>query len=193
MEKTAVTAADFRLFLCHLYFSDYYCYPPVLPKNNIALDAGCLSSLCFPSFASLDWAVSATPVRLTDTEPATPVTNEALLTLAHYLDCQAMMRQCEAILLTQVVEGERKKDSAAWRLWLVEKSLHWLQYSDRYNMQQVKKLYISVIVHADDIMKQNQYWEARKQWDKVLVLEIMEELMRAHQSLKVQANKRQRR
>ena len=32
-----VTAADFRLFLCHLYFASHYCYPSFLPPTKVYL------------------------------------------------------------------------------------------------------------------------------------------------------------
>ena len=38
VEQTPVTAADFRLFLYHLYFSQHYCCPPYLPKTDIDLN-----------------------------------------------------------------------------------------------------------------------------------------------------------
>ena len=38
VEQTPVTAANFRLFLCHLCFASLYCYPPWLPSNDIDLD-----------------------------------------------------------------------------------------------------------------------------------------------------------
>ena len=33
------------------------------------------------------------------------VSDESLLTLAHYLDCTAMMAQCEAVLMALVEDG----------------------------------------------------------------------------------------
>ena len=62
--KTAVTAADFRLFLCHLYFSQHYRYPPYLPQTDIDLDTDS-PPLChtFPPSTSLDWCTASSPLR----------------------------------------------------------------------------------------------------------------------------------
>ena len=38
VDKDDVDADDFELFLCHLYFSAHYCYPPCLPKTDIDLE-----------------------------------------------------------------------------------------------------------------------------------------------------------
>lgn len=102
MSGDIVTAADFRLFLCHLYFSNHYRYPPYLPKTDIDLDADSLPSLSitFPLIPSLDWSASS-PLRFT-ADGTKYSYNEPLLMLAYYLDCKHVAEQCEAVMLTKV-------------------------------------------------------------------------------------------
>ena len=78
VEKTPVTADDFRLFLCHLYFSSHYCYPPYLPSADLDLSSDTpsltvdfsspaleivsvpLLDLNFPPVPSIDWSDDST-------------------------------------------------------------------------------------------------------------------------------------
>ena len=107
-----ITADDFRPFLCHLYFASHYCYPPFLPKTDINLDTSPSPlSLTFPDVPSIDWSDESTQLRfIADSDRF--VRNEALLTLAYYFDCAALMRQCETILMTKATYGHMNEDSA---------------------------------------------------------------------------------
>ena len=110
VEKTPVTAADFRLFLCHLYFCSHYCYPPYLPQDDIDLNSAAplslsfppvvavyvARSLSFPAISSIDWSVESPQLRSSDGECKVLVHNEALLTLAYYFDCAAMLQGRQA-------------------------------------------------------------------------------------------------
>ena len=169
-----VTAAEFREFLCHLYFSAHYCYPPFSPKTHVDL---CADSppLCitFPAITSLDWVGATSPMRsFVDKDGKTKLEyNESLLTLAHYFDCGAMTQQCEAVLLTMVEWAGKKQKSA----WLRREGVHWLLYADRYKLARWKHACISVIAAADDSVLQEEWYKTAKlQWSIALVTEIME-------------------
>ena len=111
VEGMAVTAADFRLFLCHLYFASHYRSPPYLPKTDIDLAADAVPlSLHFPPVRTIDWSDESPQLRTTEDGRCSQ--NEALLTLAYYLDCAAMMQQCEAVLLTQIEYGKENGENA---------------------------------------------------------------------------------
>ena len=174
--ETSVTAAHFELFLCHLYFSAHYCYPPYLPRTDIDLDSDPPPlSHNFPPVTSLDWSDDS-PLRSAEGEGNYWAYNEPLLTLAHYLDCAAMMRQCEAVLLTKVARSETQ---SAPTMGLIKSSVLWLQYSDRYHLHRYKRECIAVIAEADKSMLETGQWKrAKSRWDKALVLQVLEARVR---------------
>ena len=172
VENEPVTAADFRLFLCHLYFASHYRYPPYLPKTDIDLeleaDSAPLSLEFPPPPPSLEWCEGGTPMRSPNNR--SPKSYDSLLTLAHYLDCAAMMKQCEAVLLTKVKGYERITS-----VQLAGKCAMWLQFAHRYNLRQWKAICLHVIAAAEsNILLNKDYKSAKAKWDKELVLEILE-------------------
>ena len=169
--QTAVTAVDFDYFLRHLYFSSHYCYPPLLPKTDIDLDADFPPlSQTFPPITSLDWCSELTPLRLTDGDDNAGVEiilNEALLTLAHYLDCAAMMRQCEAVILTDVEYGS------------VTDCLLWLPLCEQYHLEKAKQAVIDIVAADNELLEKKEFKEAKQKLDKGLVIEILERALRS--------------
>ena len=167
VEQTAVTAADFRLFLCHLYFSAHYCYPPHLPKTDIDLDTETPPvSLSFSPITSLKWC-DESPLRSFDGDESGLISHESLLTLAYYLDCAAMMAQCETVLMTQVEEG---KDDIEW---LISESLRSLKCADRYHLSKYKKACIEVFAADPRLLDREEYEKVRETWDKALMEEVI--------------------
>ena len=168
--ETVVTAACFDLFLRHLYFSAHYCYPPYLPKTDVELSADPSPlSHTFPPITSLEWGVNC-PLRCTDVADTDLDSRESLLCLAHYLDCAAMITQCEAVLLTKVA-------GSGWEhtLWLATHSVQWLLLCDRYKLDKAKKACIAAIaVEAKHVLDTDAYKLDKQKWDKALVLEVME-------------------
>lgn len=114
-----VTADDFRLFLCHLHFASHYCYPPYLPKTDINLDTAVVDDhptcLQFTSVTHLDMSDQSTQMRFVDDTSNAVDFNEALLTLAQYLRCAAMVRQCETMLL--LASSPTSTDDIPWLPW----------------------------------------------------------------------------
>ena len=171
VEKIAATADDFDVFLRHLHFGLHYCYPLFLPKTDIDLGADFLPvSLHFPAITSLDWTTATTPLRLSaDSEFLSR--NESLLTLAHYLDCGAMMKQCEEMMLTIVEYGERTKQ----KTWAAGTGASWLLFAERYRLDRVKKMCLAVVAAADkDILQNEKYKRAKLTWDSTLMAEVLE-------------------
>ena len=180
VQKKPVTAAHFRLFLCHLYFSSHYSYPPFLPKADVDLDADTLpTSLAFPPVASLDWGIDSTPLRFADDASGDSATKkvwkEALLMLAHYLDCAQMMQHCEAVLLTMVNYGAEERTS----LWLAKICVPWLRFADRYGLKQWRAACVSAIANApDSLLAEDKYKKARKKWSRAMLIDVMEAAIR---------------
>lgn len=174
-----VTAASFRLFLCHLYFGSHYCYPPLLPKTDIDLEAADPRpvSLHFPAVTSLDWSNKSPQLRFATKERKFYQWDESPLTLAHYLDCPAVLKQCEAVMLTQVEWAEKVKQGG----WLTDNCLRWLPYADRYSLQRWKQAFIEVIAADRELLQRERYQQAKQEWDRGLLIEIMEALVRSKQ------------
>ena len=171
VEKQTVTVADLRLFLCHLYFSSHYCHPPFLPKTDVDLATPSPPlSLHFAAVLSLDWSDRGSPLRSThDGEHF--ARNEALLTLAYYLDCAAMMRQCQAVLLTKVQYAKQSEEGG----WLAGQCLEWLPYADRYSLRQWRAECIRIIAMLADhpaLPKLAEYRRAKRTWHPALWLEV---------------------
>ena len=163
IERTPATAADFCLFLCHLYFASHYCYPPFLPKTDIELTTNSVPlTLDFTAVPWIDWSDAIPRLRTTDDELF--VLNESLLTLAYYFDCAAMMRQCDAVLLTKVADGEDSEDST----WLTEQCLEWLPYADRYNLHRWKGACCRIIAAHKNVSSLDGYQKARQMWQPAL-------------------------
>ena len=193
VEKTAVTAADFRLFLCYLYFSAHYCYPPFLPKTDVALGGDEAEadttifpvSLSFPPVPygqSIDWHESKV-LRLTD-KSGEPQSNEAVLTLAHYLDCTALMKQCDDVLVSKVMHFREMKAKAdgEWEEhecedWIVERCWHWLPYCDRYRLASAKEFFMSEVAEDQWAMSRHGYEVAKKTWERSLLVEVMDSII----------------
>ena len=178
--ETVVTADDFQLFLCHLYFSAHYCYPPFLPKTDIDLDAES-PPLCqtFPAVTSLDWSDKSPQLRISDEDGNRFAFNEALLTLAHYLECSAMMQQCETVLLTQ----EEWNKTVHNRAWLARSSLWWLLKAETYKLHKCRRACIRAIANApDSVREEDVYKSAKQQWDKEVLLEMVEAMQVSLQS-----------
>ena len=172
VEQKAVTAAEFELFLRHLYFSAHYCYPSYLPKTDIDLDADCAPlSLAFPPITLLNWYTGTTPLRV---NAGTFPRKEALLTLAHYLDCQALMAQCEAVLLKQVEVKGRVGDPA----WVTSSAWLILPLCHRYHLETAKNACVSVVAAQDGLLQREEFRNAKRWWDKELVMQIMEEALK---------------
>ena len=162
-----VDADDFCLFLCHLYFSSHYCYPPYLPLTDVDLDGDSPPlSQTFPPITSLDFE-SVETLRCSDGEYEF---NESLLTLAHYFDCAAMMAQCEIILLKQLEYGERTGD----HVWLVEVCFLWLPVADRYRLSKQRKACIHVLAADRGLLQRKEYQRAKQTWDRSLMADLME-------------------
>ena len=104
----AVRAKDFELFLRHFYFGAHYCYPPFLPRADVAFATPTVASLQFTPVPLLDWSTALSPVRFTTADGTIVEKREALLTLAQYLDCALMTAQCEAVLLLWLQYVERR-------------------------------------------------------------------------------------
>ena len=111
VEAGAVTAADFRLFLSHLYFGVQYCYPPYLPTSDVDLDEPPFVSLHFPILSWKEFgrcdrysALLESLLRQGGVDGSAKlfVCNGALLTLAHYLDCDQLVRRCDVVLLAML-------------------------------------------------------------------------------------------
>ena len=171
VEKKPATAKDFRLFPCHLYFASHYCYPPSLPKSDVDLAASSPPlSLHFPSIPSLDWSNTSPQLRFTNEDGKFTAENKSLLAIAYYLDCAAVMAQCEAVLMTMVEWGKKSKDSE----WIVTKSWFWLQHAARYKLVRAKGAFIRVIAADKGLLENERYKQAKQQWDKALLMEMME-------------------
>ena len=163
----AVTADDFRLFLCHLYFSDHYCYPPHLPDTDVDLDEDAPPiSLDFPALKSLRWD-DDTPLRVDDDNHL--VHNEALLTLAHGLECAAMKAQCEALLLTRIQWGRKMRS----RTWTVDGCLSWLPYAVDYGLHDLRRECIQVIAADRRLAERPAFHRHCQWWSKALLVEIL--------------------
>ena len=95
VEGGLVTAADLRLFLCHLYFSAHYCYPPFLPLTDVDLDDDFPPlSLHFTPVPTLDWSGASRQLRSTSTDDGAQFSRtEALLTLAY----STALRRCRSV------------------------------------------------------------------------------------------------
>ena len=155
---TPVTAEDLRQFLCPLYFASHYCYPPYLPKTDIDLDADNPPlRLTFRSIESLEWSDIAPQQRQRDMGVRLVLTFfESPITLGYYFDCAALMAQCEAVMLT------------AGNSWC------WLLFCHHYRLDRAKKDFIERIVDVSGLLKSEQYKRAKQNWDKELVLELVE-------------------
>ena len=173
--KDEVHANDFRVFLCHLYFSHHYCYPPCLPKTDIELDAPVSPpmSFVFPRLPSLDWSNDSPQLRFRD---EWYVFNESLLTLAHYFDCAAMMAQCEAVMLSLVKDGKKAKKHE----WLSDECLMCLPHILRYHLDKCKTPCVEIIAADEGVLERQAYQAAKQVWDKALLAEIMEALHKAN-------------
>ena len=165
--RRLVTAADMDLFLRHLYFAAHYCYPPFLPKTDVDIgaDPPPAVSLQFPSVQHFSWQTASSPLRLLIVGKAF-VWNESLLTLAHYLDCAAMLRQCEAVMLT----ASSTTDSA----WLLTHCWRNLEYASRYKLDKLKACHIDIIAADKRMLDREEYKRGKLWWDKALGMEIME-------------------
>ena len=161
-------SSRFCLFLCHLYFARQYRYPPFLAVTDVDLTATAPPlSLHFPPVRSLDWSDKSRRLRSTD-DGKLFARNEALLTLAHYIDCAQMMQQCEAVCLTQVADGERGNNY----LWLTSQCLESLQYADRYNMRVWKAACLRIIAADKGVSKTAEYRKAELTWGAQLLEEV---------------------
>lgn len=179
VSKEAVDAEDFRLFLCHLYFSSHYCYPPFLPKTDINLEAYSHLlpvSLSFPALPLIDWSTKSPQLRLTtDGECKRWCYHEALLTLALYFDITAIMQQSEAVMLTMLQHGERTDSQ-----WLARQCVSWVLPAELYKLQKWKKACIKCIAaEAKHVLQSDEYKISKQQWDKALVLEVLEAAVRS--------------
>ena len=142
VDKKAVTAAHFRFFLCHLYFGTHYCYPPYLPEADIDLDNPPPVSLSFTPVLSLEWSHSG-PLR--DTADGNILAmHESLLMPAHYLDCESLTQQSEAVLLKAEPHAAKHKSTA----WLCSRCVFRLQYADCYKLAKSKLMCIKIIAEA---------------------------------------------
>ena len=174
-EKTPVTASDFRHFLCHLYFASHYCYPPYLPKTDIDLSANLPPlSLTFPAITELSWTSAppraSSPLRITPNGECF-IHNEALLTLAHYFDCAAIMAQCEAVLTKQV---ECAKQVKRFSVALVEMCFDLLQDADIYHLAHCKKACIEVIAADKGVLERDAYKELKRSGNRSLLVEAIQ-------------------
>ena len=93
--------------------------------------------------------------------------SESLLTLAHYPDCAAMMKHCEAVLLSEV-EWKKKRG------WAVEVCIKWLQTADLYHLARLKKAYIANMAADKGLIEREEYRTAKKEWSKELLAEVLE-------------------
>ena len=99
LDEGSVTADDFDDFLLYLYYGAHQSYPPFHPAAVLDLTSPTVSmSLYFPPVAGLDWDTAKFEKSVTGRQ----VCDEALLFLAHYLDCAQMLAQCEAVLLSRL-------------------------------------------------------------------------------------------
>ena len=65
VDNVMVDANNLCRFLCHLYFSSHYCYPPFFPKTNVDLEQDCACvSISFPPITSLDWSLTSPQLRI---------------------------------------------------------------------------------------------------------------------------------
>ena len=144
-----MTAADFRLFLCHLYLSHHCCFAPFLPLDDIDLEAEHPRLSCtFPSASpsSIDRS-NFTQLRSTPDDESF-VHNESLLSLAYYFDCATMMKQCEAVMMTKAAYGEANEDSE----WLTLQCLDWLEFADCYKLQRWKAACVRIIAAYPNVL-----------------------------------------
>ena len=173
--KEAVTADDFRLFLCHLYFGAHYCYPPYLPLTDVDLDSDVDPlpvSLSF-SPSPISWFVHSTQLRMCD-EGREFVMHESLLTLARSFDCAQLLKRCEAVLLSAVEWSESTGNVD----WLNGFCWWWLEFSERYRLADVRRAFIRFIASNRGLLDSQQFREAKQARDKGLLLEIMEVAIR---------------
>ena len=123
----------------------------------------------------LDWSSNTRELRFNTVGASHQLCkNEALLTLAHYFDCADMVGQCEYILSTQV--GWAKK--AAQTVWLANSCVFWLEYAERYKMEDWRNDCVSAIAgEASIIIASVEYDRAKQQWSNETLIEIMESVV----------------
>ena len=92
----------------------------------------------------------------------------SLLTFAHYLDCAAMMEQCEAVFMSLV--GSAGEEHAEW---LLSECLQWVFRADRYHLCKYKAACIEIIAADAQIAEREKYKEAKQLWDTALTREVM--------------------
>ena len=172
-QQTEATAVDFRLFLCHLYFSSHYSYAPYLPSTDIDLDSPslCASVNLLPDISSpaLNFLWPNCGL-LRSTGRRRFLFNHSLVSLARQFECPQLLAHCETVMYLQfdVVHN-----------WMqVDHCLEWLHYVDSQQLSNVKQLYIAIITEDEELLEREAYKEAKLTWFKELVLEIMEAMAR---------------
>lgn len=88
-----------------------------------------------------------------------------------------MMQQCEVVLLTQVQWAKKTKNDE-WLEWLLKQCWHWLLHCIRYHLDKVRKAFIAVIAADKGLFEREEYKRAKREWDKALVVQVLEDIIK---------------
>ena len=188
----SITANDFRMFVCHLYFGSHYCYPPFLPKTDVDLEAASLPvSLSFFPLLRCKWdgcPTTATPTSLWSVweqqlrhdapdKPNSLHYSHAVLALTQHLDCALLREQCEAVLVEYVQYYEKKGN----RDRLVDKCLRGLLVAHRQRLEKIKSAYLAIIAADKELLERKEYQRVVQHCDKALLVQIIESVGKVRQ------------
>ena len=156
----SISEADFDLFLRHLYFCAHYRFPPYLPVDDLPLGATSSPAITLPPYPPLTEAVTSSLLRTHTVLDGGVVRQrlvwrEALLTLALYFDCQALLARCETV-------GMRRLEHV-WRAGAYFDIL----YAHQYSLQAWKRRILT------DRREQRKQHALTALWDKRLLCDIL--------------------
>ena len=107
-------------------------------------------------------------LRLYCDPPAATLFHDCIIALAHYFDCQCLLRRCEEVALLFLSNGD------AQNAWFD------LRYADHYKLQAWKQRCLQLIAADRDILTRPEYAEAKEEWDRQLRMEVMDALAARH-------------